>query len=926
MPNRRDVLRLAGAGTAGLAIPALLPATTAEAAPAGPTPATVPLGNGSVQLNWTESGVLQRIRLRDGDGWRDLPHPSGGYSVLAADPPPSSDAVVHGTGGTVLTPSATTIARRGTGVRATAAFDRGTLVADWSLHGAEVVVALAFTASTAGWYSIATPTLATFAAAELTRGIVPGYWTGTAPQTDQTAAYRYGLGIPAMPMVARERSAPIPMSLLSGRDGLTVAMIAEPGTGRDPWPADKSAQSGWQLGLASTDAAGDFAPTGYHPVLGQPGSQLAAGDTVSFAVRYLVTADGWYGALRHAMTEVYPIGGYLAVARNLKSLSWRLDTSQDFLTGPDSQWHTWSYGGRTLGAESAKLSDVGAMWMLGRLSGDPVIATERLPYARDFKLAQQQSGGGAFQGAALGEYFGKYQGNDDWISENFRSGQSANYVSPMFTTFYTLADMGNILLFDPDDDELRDRVRLAADRLLAWQHGDGSFDVGYLRDDPTTLMYPELTDYRATWYGLLVAYRVLGDRRYLTGARRGADWFVTNAVHSGRYLGVCDDSRLIPDFHVIFCAQALLDLAETTGSASYRTAAVEVARTYLAHLFTHPQASRDARTFEGRTVEQWQVSQAGMNYEHAGFSGTANSRGPILLACHTGAFVRFHRLTGDRVFLDLARAAARGRDAFVDPASGIPSYYWNAGSGGAHTYPWHGWWHIGWLVDYLVAEAELRSDGAIAFDRGFMTAKVGASKPTGFAPGRVYGRPAHLVRPHALATVADPDVDWLTARSTDGKTLYLVLLNGSPTATSTTATLDPCALEPGQLAGWGSTTVLSGDASRDGDTVTAHLAGNGLAVIAIDVSLTADPAGPAHRSFTVTGTATHPTVTWSYRTTTTSWLQWRPVGGSWRDTAPTRGHTFRAELDLSTVDRPVELRTVTRGAGGGVAHAPAVRR
>ncbi|BCJ34535.1 hypothetical protein Athai_20380 [Actinocatenispora thailandica] len=921
MPNRRDVLRLAGAGTAGLAVPALLPTGAAQAAPA-----TVPLDNGSVQLCWSRSGALQRIRLRAAGGWRDLPHPSGTYSVLAADTAPTSDAVVHGTAGTVLVPVTTTVARHGAAVRATAAFDRGTLVADWSLHGAEVLVELAFTAATDGWYSIATPTLATFDAGELTRGLVPGYWTGTAPQADPTAASRYGLGIPTMPMVARERSAPTPLSLLTGRDGLTVAMIAEPGTGRDPWPAGASAQTTWQLGLASTDAAGDFAPTGYHPVLGQPGSRLAAGDTVRFGVRFLLTADGWFAALRHAMTEVYPIGGYLAVARNLKSLSWRLDTSQDFLTGPDSQWHTWSYGGRTLGAESAKLSDVGAMWMLGRLSGDPVVQAERLPYARNFKLAQQQADGGPFQGAALGEYFGRYQGHDDWISENFRAGQSANYVSPMFTTFYALADMGNILLFDPDDAEVRDRVRLAADRLLAWQHADGSFDVGYLRDDPTTLMYPELTDYRATWYGLLVAHRVLGEPRYLTAARRGADWFVAHAVRAGRYLGVCDDSRLIPDFHVVFCAQALLDLAEATGSATYRSAAIEVARTYLAHLFTHPQASRDPRTFEGRTVEEWQVSQAGMNYEHAGFYGTANSRGPILLACHTGAFVRFHRLTGDRVFLDLARAAARGRDAFVDPASGIPSYYWFAGSGGAHTYPWHGWWHLGWLVDYLVAEAELRSGGAIAFDRGFMTAKVGASKPTGFAPGRLYGRAAHLVRPHALVTVADPDVDWLTARSADGTTLYLVLLNGSPTATRTTATLDPRALDPGQRAAWGSTTVLSGDASRDGDTITANLAGNGLAVLAIDVSLSADPAGPVHRGFAVTGTTTRPTVTWSYRTTITSWLQWRPVGGNWRQTTPVRGHSFREQLDLSTVDGAVELRTVTRGADGAVAYAPAIRR
>lgn len=25
-------------------------------------------------------------------------------------------------------------------------------------------------------------------------------------------------------------------------------------------------------------------------------------------------------------------------------------------------------------------------------------------------------------------------------------------------------------------------------------------------------------------------------------------------------------------------------------------------------------------------------------------------------------------------------------------------------------YPWHGWWHIGWVVDYLLAEAHVGID------------------------------------------------------------------------------------------------------------------------------------------------------------------------------------------------------------------------
>ncbi len=42
---------------------------------------------------------------------------------------------------------------------------------------------------------------------------------------------------------------------------------------------------------------------------------------------------------------------------------------------------------------------------------------------------------------------------------------------------------------------------------------------------------------------------------------------------------------------------------------------------------------------------------------------------------------------------------------------------------GAGPYPHHAWWQIGWITDYLLAEAQLRSDGQITFPRGFVTPK-----------------------------------------------------------------------------------------------------------------------------------------------------------------------------------------------------------
>jgi len=40
-----------------------------------------------------------------------------------------------------------------------------------------------------------------------------------------------------------------------------------------------------------------------------------------------------------------------------------------------------------------------------------------------------------------------------------------------------MLDLGNILLFASQDQELRERLRLGAERLLAWQHAAGDWEV-----------------------------------------------------------------------------------------------------------------------------------------------------------------------------------------------------------------------------------------------------------------------------------------------------------------------------------------------------------------------------------------------------------------------------------------------------------------
>lgn len=129
------------------------------------------------------------------------------------------------------------------------------------------------------------------------------------------------------------------------------------------------------------------------------------------------------------------------------------------------------------------------------------------------------------------------------------------------------------------------------------------------------------------------------------------------------------------------------------------------------------------------------------------------------------------------MFRDFARLGALGKDAFVNADTGVASYYWNRFDHGAGQFPHHAWWQIGWIYDYLVAEAELRSDGKIRFPRGFMTPKVGPHKTVGFDSGFIEGQKADLILRKGLVEIDEPNIDYITALSTDKKTLFVILLN-----------------------------------------------------------------------------------------------------------------------------------------------------
>ncbi|MBI5771981.1 MAG: glycerophosphoryl diester phosphodiesterase [Verrucomicrobia bacterium] len=795
---------------------------------------SVQLANERVKLVWqreADGWHVRELAARGPGGWVPFAHPSGRHTIVHIDRRPAGKLVEVQKEGTAWPYFPGELSRGADGALVfTENLPPAKVITEWRhdpQFPGDVRVTMTLTATKRGSFSLATPTLAYLERDELAWGMVPGNWYGTDLQRNAELSPGYSQGLPDRPTLVTETNTMTLCPLLTSKSGVTLAVIPEPGSAMDPWENDQSTRGNLRLQLSTMDRYQQLTPVVYSPILGGLGSKLEPGQTLTFSWRYTIEAAPWFSAFRHAVMDVYRFPQLLDLQSSRESLAVRLERLHAAL-GDDkrSLWKTKSYNGVEIGANGTKTSDVGAMWMLARTSRDPKLLA-RLPFLRNFKLEQQQMAPGFFQHAATGEYPG----------ENGFEAERGNWIEPLFTTYYTLFDLGNILLFDPQDTTVRERIRLAADKLLQWQKPDGSWVVAYDRYSHREA-FPHLTDLRPTWYGLLVAWRALGDDRYLAAARRGADWYVANAVQPGHFLGACGDALNVWDFTTATGAQALLGLFDATQDPRYRDAAIAVARIYATTIFTQPIPTTKEKTVAGVKRADWEITQTGLSVEH--IRGTAGG-GPITLSSHAGLFVRMSELTRDALFLDLARAAARGRHHFTDEITGMGTYYWNSIDRVAAVstmFPWHAEWHVGWITDYLVSEAALRTAGQIRFPGGHPTPKVGPHVTYGFAPGKIYGRPASLWMGTGAVKCDSPNVEYLCATDAARRTVFLVALNQSPRAQSTKLRLDPqpITLEPAlRTKRWQALAGAVKDAEgRDGEFVF-DLAPWGIGVVAVNL-------------------------------------------------------------------------------------------
>ncbi|UYI75233.1 MAG: glycerophosphoryl diester phosphodiesterase [Bacteroides xylanisolvens] len=667
----------------------------------------------------------------------------------------------------------------------------------WELdqqYPTDILLDISFMVEKEGYYSIPTPTLGAIDRDNLAWGLVPGFYQGNQIQESFPLSYAYAQGLPEYPVLCRESTITTMASLMSCKNGLTLAVIPEPGQDRNPYKKDIVTHfTHWNIALSHMDRKKRLTPIAYHPVLGENDSFKRKGEVLHFRVRLSLQHADWYSVYKHVIYDIYKLKKSLDLRTNEYSLSSRLLSMYEYvLDDKTALWHEEEYKGKTIIAQSymsgvvgsdndaMKNSDIGAMWMLGKITGDSLFNSTRIPYVRNFKMLQQVDTG-FFKGAVEGQYYlsKSKQFTEEW----------GNHFEPIAITYYTMSDLGNILLFEPDNKELIALLKNGAERLLEWQKEDGSWVVAYDRDTYQPI-YNDLIDLRPTFYGLVIAYKILKDAKYLIAAQKGAQWYIDNAVKKGHFLGVCGDARFVNDFATIQSAGALLDLYEITSDTCYLDAAVATARMYTTSIYTHPIPNKEIKILNGQKYEDWQLSQIGSSFEHGGAMGSAVKAGPILLASHCSLFLKLYMYTKDVLFKDMARLAALGKDAFVNKDTGVASYYWIRFDNGSGPFPHHAWWQIGWIYDYLVAEAELRSNGAIYFPRGFMTSKVGPHKTLGFKSGTINESKVNLILRQGLVNVENPNIDYLTAITNDGNFLFIVVLNSSSRMTKAKIRID----------------------------------------------------------------------------------------------------------------------------------------
>jgi hypothetical protein len=706
----------------------------------------------------------------------------------------------------------------------------GTLQANWSLPAGDRTahVALDFVTTAAGQYGLGYHLPISKTTAQINELLLPMLWQRRR--------------LSARPYTVLQPMTPTPLSLVEyswSQGKLAMALAGDPATMPYEWPNPSRPR----FGLTMSDGQGHAQPTIYGPVPGSQDARTSAGATVRFAFRLLAQPGDWYAGYRTVADNIFGLRDYREnTSTSLTDAAFNMidlmldDTYGGWWTRAKAFYQIESLNGSS---ESVPQVPISAYLLTGNEDLYQRRALPTLEY-----LLSSSNAHFAVDPANTGVYvIGGMSGPAPQWGTSVLGGawMQTQQLTPAFEQF-ALPGTG---------------VRNAGGGH--WQ----SFD---------------------DWLG---RYRLTGETSALNQAKTLATSYIASTVNTATTTDFISDH-----FFLVSCVpdwEGLLRMYEATNDTSYLNAAVFGARQLMTGIWTqpldtastitvHPNGSyfsdqpstiwwKGPDTFRlgyprtpGDTpphvAPAWVTSNVGLTLEGPGtLNGKMASR-LIYQANWCADFLRLAAYTGDAQFETYARNSIVGRWAnysgyYVTGYTDLqqdPQYPY-VGPDVSSIYYHHLPVHLGWTIDYLVADAFLLSGKQITFpSQVFYGYAYFDGRTYGHAPGRIFGdSDAWLWLRRGLITLDNPQINYLTAHR--GTRFYAVLMNQSHSAQDVQVHFEPQALgyhpaavtQVGLQRSAGNQTTLPLNAG----TAAVSLPARGLAVLTLDGFTTATP--PSHQ-------------------------------------------------------------------------------
>lgn len=552
------------------------------------------------------------------------------------------------------------------------------------------------------------------------------------------------------------------------KGGITVAVVADPAElPFQPMPTVANST----FGVAVRNQQGEAQPMIFSPILGGEGSKMTKGGDFNFRARLFVAKASATEAYAQIARGLYQFRDYRS-NDEIGSLNRTFERMTKFAMGPYAKFNEDLRGAAYDTDVPGSVKNVSSLHPLGvsLVTDSPEIFEHRARPMIEYALSRER-----FLFTVDPEVKGQ--------------GASARLEGPgvPLTELTSLDELSGA------------RNRTLIDQAKALVPLTRSINLDAERREDI-------------WLNWLALYRATGDPSSLEKAKAGADEYIASRIGQGPTDFSDPDARDM--FFWTGYAPSwieLLELYDETGEGRYLQAAHEGARRFAQYVYLCPvvppgevtvnaggvaPSYRRGEKFPGvkiaeETVPAWRVSEIGLTPES---SGTSKGHRGILPNSFAAPMLRLAALTEDDFLRAIARSSIVGRyrsfpgyhmntarttvfekEDFAerpkDELNSVTSVHYN-----------HIWPHVALVLDYLVADAEARSRGAIKFPGVYSEGYAYfQGRVFGVEPGRFFGREAVLWMPPGLLEYADPEVNYLSAREGTG-TLLLALSNQSKEA------------------------------------------------------------------------------------------------------------------------------------------------